>query len=294
MSDVATIPIEDPSDRRIEVFQGLRDKALRQRREGPGGDMAGVFIAEGDIVIERAVVAGYELISALIDAQRTQALPAVMAGRPVYAAGPAVLENIAGYGSYRGALACFRRRSVSTLADLLDDTDIRSFVIVEGVNNPTNLGVILRCAAGLGIEALVLAPNACDPLSRRCCRVSMGEGFALPYAWLPDVPGGFAALRAAGVDVLAMTPAADATAIDELRFAPTDRVGILLGAEGPGLSAEAMGCASRPVRIPMSGAVDSINVGTAGAVSFFALQQARKSNSGATTRLLAARHRKHR
>jgi tRNA G18 (ribose-2'-O)-methylase SpoU len=276
---VETTPVSDPSDPRIEVFQGLRDRALRQRREGATGDMAGVFIAEGDVVIERAVSAGYELVSVLVDAKRSQVLSKVMEGHPVYAAGPAVIEQITGHDSYRGALACFRRRPVRALDDLLADADLRSFVIVEGVNNPTNLGVIVRCAAGLGIDALVLAPNVCDPLSRRCCRVSMGEGFTLPYAWLPDVPAGFVTLQAAGIDILAMTPAEDATPIGELRFAPTDRVGILLGAEGPGLSAEALRSASRPVSIPMSGTVDSINVGTAAAVSFFALQQARKSNA---------------
>ena len=96
MNAVETTPISDPSDPRIEVFQGLRDRALRQRREGATGDMAGVFIAEGDVVIERAVSAGYELVSVLVDAKRSQALSKVMEGHPVYAAGPTVIEQITG------------------------------------------------------------------------------------------------------------------------------------------------------------------------------------------------------
>lgn len=271
------IAINETTDPRIDVFLGLRDKSLRQRREAPGGDLAGIFIAEGDIVIERAIAAGYKLRSVLIDAKRTRPLPDQFDDVDVFAAGEQVLEKIAGYRSYRGALACFYRKEVSTLEDLLVDGSMKSFAIVEGINNPTNLGTIMRCAAGLDIDALLLSPDSIDPLSRRCCRVSMGEGFALPYAWLTDINEGIGTIRAAGVEVLGMTPRSDAINIDTLQYSSADRVAVMLGAEGPGLTEAAMAMATRLVGIPMSGAADSLNVGNAAAVTFYALRQARKS-----------------
>ena len=270
------IAVDEISDPRIDVSLGLRDKSLRQRREAPGGDLAGVFIAEGDIVIERAIAAGYKLRSVLIDAKRTRALPDQFDDVDVFAAGEHLLEHIAGYRSYRGAMGCFYRKELNTLEDLLNDDSIKSVVVVEGINNPTNLGTIMRCAAGLGIEALLLSPDSIDPLSRRCCRVSMGEGFAIPYAWLSDMTTGIGAIKEAGIEVLAMTPRNGGTDIDTLKFERTDRVAVMLGSEGPGLSEVALSMATQLVRIPMFGSVDSLNVGNAAAVAFYALSQARK------------------
>ncbi|MBM46897.1 MAG: rRNA methyltransferase [Acidimicrobiaceae bacterium] len=270
------IAVNEITDPRIDVFLGLRDKSLRQRREAPGGDLAGIFIAEGDIVIERAIAAGYKLRSVLVDAKRTRPLPNEFDGVDVFAAGEHLLEHIAGYRSYRGALACFYRKEVNTLEDLLADTSMRSLVIVEGINNPTNLGTIMRCAAGLDIDALLLSPDSIDPLSRRCCRVSMGEGFAIPYAWLTDMTEGVGAIKEAGIEVVGMTPRSDATDIDTLEYTNTDRVAVMLGSEGPGLTEAAMSIATRLVRIPMSGTADSLNVGNAAAIAFYGLRQARK------------------
>ena len=275
MSGIPTIAVHEPSDPRIDVFQGLRDKALRQRREAHGGDMAGVFIAEGDIVINRAIAAGYTLHSVLIDARRSQPLPPDFDGVDVFAAGQKVLEHIAGHRSYRGALACFYRKPLQTSRDLLDDTSLSSFVIVEAVNNPTNLGTIMRCAAGLDIDALLLSPDSCDPLSRRCCRVSMGEGFSMPYAWLRDMVEGLTAAKAAGIEVLALTPNSDSIDVASLRYRPDDRVALLLGSEGSGLTEHSLNAATRRVRIPMSRSADSMNVANAAAVAFYALRQAR-------------------
>ncbi len=270
------VPIDNATDPRIDVFQGLRDKALRQRLESLDGDLAGLFIAEGDIVINRAIAAGYKLRSVLVDAKRNQPLPKEFDDVDVFAAQEQVLEHIAGYHSYRGALGCFYRKDVHTLDELISDASLKSLVIVEGINNPTNLGTIMRCAAGLDIHGLLLSPDSIDPLSRRCCRVSMGEGFNMPYAWLSDTADGVAAVKHAGIEVLAMTPNRDATNIDELEYVTDDRVAVMLGAEGPGLTETAMSMATRRVRIPMSGSSDSLNVGNAAAVAFYALRQARK------------------
>jgi len=237
--------------------------------------MSGVFIAEGDLVVERAIAAGYMLHSILVDGKRTRPLPAVPDEVPVYAAGPDVLVHITGYHLHRGMLACFYRRPVPTAKQVLADPAITTTVLVEGVNNPTNMGVILRCAAGLGVDAFLLDPTCCDPLYRRSGRVSMGEAYALPYARIDRFPAGAAPLIEAQIQLLALTPSPEAEDISSLKLAANDRVAIMVGAEGPGLSDAALQSADRHLKIPMSGSVDSINVGSAAAVAFYAVMQAR-------------------
>ena len=273
--DLMRVSVNDPQDKRIEVFQGLRDHVLRRRRELPDGDMAGVFVVEGDIVVERALRAGYRLHSILVDGRRNKPIPpSITADIPVYAAGPEVLQRITGYHLHRGMLACFHRRPLPLLDDVLDGA--MTSVVIEGVNNPTNLGVILRAAAALAVDAFFLDPTCCDPLYRRSGRVSMGEAFALPYARLDPLPQGLKPLRDAGLQLLALTPAHDADDISELKLGTDEPVALLLGAEGPGLSDAALDAADRRIRIPMSGAVDSINVGSAAAVAFYAVAHARR------------------
>lgn len=269
------LEVDDPADPRIEVFQGLRDHVLRRRREEPGGDMDGVFVAEGDVVVERALRAGYRLHSVLVDGRRTKPLPpAIDEAVPVYAAAPQVLQRITGYHLHRGLLACFHRRPLPPLDEVV--AGAVTSAVIEGVNNPTNLGVILRCGAALGADSFFLDPTCCDPLYRRAGRVSMGEAFALPYARLDRFPEGLAPLRTAGMRLLALTPAPDADDIGSLRLEPDEPVGLLLGAEGPGLTEAALAAADQRVRIPMAGEVDSINVGSAAAVAFYAVNQARQ------------------
>ncbi len=269
------IEVDEPDDPQIAVFQGLRDHVLRRQREQPNGDMAGVFVAEGDLVVERALAAGYELLSVLIDGKRTKALPdAIHPDVPIYACTPGVLQRITGYHLHRGMLACFKRSELLGLDEALGSS--RSILVLEAINNPTNLGVILRCAAALGIEAFVLDRTCCDPLYRRCCRVSMGEAFALPYTRLGNFPESLDALRDAGFRLLALTPGEGAYPIDELKVAADERVALVLGSEGPGLTPATMEACDDLVRIPMSGTVDSINVGSAAAVAFYALGSARR------------------
>ena len=270
------IEVDDPDDPRIAVFQGLRDHVLRRRREQPDGDMAGFFVAEGDVVVERGLRAGYRLQSMLVDAKRTKPLPEVIdPAIPLYAAGPEVLQRITGYHLHRGVLACFVRRELPTFDEAVAGST--TVAVMEAINNPTNLGVILRCAVGLGVDSFYLDPTSCDPLYRRCGRVSMGEAFATPYARLDPFPSGLAPLRSAGFELVALTPAPDAEPIDRLRYGPDDRVALVLGSEGPGLTAATMNACDRRVKIPMSGPVDSINVGSAAAVAFYAIGQARSA-----------------
>ena len=274
------IPIDHPGDPRIAHFVGLRDRELA--RPAPTGE-PGVFIAEGDVVAERAIRAGYRLRAVLVDATRTDPLPlGIGPDVPVYAAAPPVLQRITGLGVHRGLLGCFDRRPARSADDVL--ADARRVVVLERVSNPTNLGVILRSAAGLGMDAVLLDPTCSDPLYRRTSRVSMGEGYALPWAWTARLPGGLDVVRERGFRLVALTPDARAVPIDRLGIdGPDDgtddrtvdgtdaRVALLLGAEGPGLSAETLDAADVRAGIPMRGRVDSLNVGVAAGIAFWVL-----------------------
>jgi tRNA G18 (ribose-2'-O)-methylase SpoU len=218
----------------------------------------------------------------LVDAKRTKPLPEIIDDSvPLFAAGPEVLQRITGYHLHRGVLACFKRRELLSFAEAIERST--TVAVIEGVNNPTNLGVILRCAIALGVDSYLLDPTCCDPLYRRCGRVSMGEAFATPYARLGPFPDGLGPLRDAGFELLALTPAADAVPINELKLGRDDRVALLLGAEGPGLTEASMAACDRRVKIPMSGTTDSINVGSAAAVAFYAVAQARTAAAAMST-----------
>jgi tRNA G18 (ribose-2'-O)-methylase SpoU len=273
---VPWVPIDDPRDPRIASFVGLRDRELA-RRVVPGG--RGLFIAEGDVVAARAIRAGYEPRAVLVDAIRTDPLPPGMdAGVPVYAAAPAVLQRITGLGVHRGLLACFERRPPPPAAEVLDAA--RRVVVLERVSNPTNLGVILRSAAGLGMDAVLLDPTCSDPLYRRTARVAMGEGYGFPWAWIPRLPGGLDVLRAHGFRLIALTPGDGAVPLDELALGGAgdggvdrrdERLALLFGAEGPGLSPGTLAAADVCAGIPMRGGVDSLNVGVAAGIAFWVL-----------------------
>ena len=269
----AWIPVDDPTDPRIEVFIGLRDADLRRRREAGGGDRAGIFIAEGDVVVERALRAGYVLRSLLVDATRTNPLPDSVPDVAVYAAGPALVRKITGMAMHRGCLASFDRRPVPSAAEVL--TGVTRVVVLENINNPTTLGVIARSAVGLGAEALILDPSCCDPLYRRASRVAMGEVFGLPYAYTARFPDGLDVVTDAGFSLLALTPDPTAEPIDDLVFAPDEKVALVLGAEGPGLTTETMDRVGRRVRIPIHGGVDSLNVAAAAAIACYVLGRGR-------------------
>jgi tRNA G18 (ribose-2'-O)-methylase SpoU len=266
--------VDDPDDPRIAEFVGLRDRELAGPRIGGRRVVeAGVFIAEGDIVTERALRAGYRMRAALVDATRTDPLPPVPDGAPVYAASPAVLRRITGLGVHRGMLASFDRRPVPPAGEVLAQS--RRVIVLERVSNPTNLGVIVRSAAGLGIDAMLLDPTCTDPLYRRVARVAMGEGYSFPWAWLPRLPDGLDLVRSAGFRMLALTPAAGATPLDQVMVGDDERVALLFGAEGPGLSEATLAAADERVGIPMRGGVDSLNVGVAAAIACWALARHR-------------------
>ncbi len=266
--------IDDPDDPRMAVFMGLSDQELRQRREAPGGDMAGVFIAEGDLVIQRAIDAGHSLRSVFVEAARSRPLEFELGDAPLLRAGEPVVQVIASHRRYRGSMACFDRPSPVPVGQVTSGA--RTVVVTEGVNNPTNIGVIIRTAAGLGVDALLVDPTSCDPLARRTVRVSMGATFALPHARLGALPDAMNELT--GFTTLAMTPDPSATSLESLDLAPDEPVALLLGAEAPGLTDATLAAADHRVRIAMYHGVDSLNVATAAAISMWAVQS-RQSRS---------------
>ncbi len=268
-----TVAIDDAADPRVDDFVALTDVALRRRREPADG----LFIAEGERVIVRALRAGYRPRSVLVAPARRGAVPADLpADVPIYVAGPSVLAAITGFEVHRGALASMCRRPPRTPADVL--TTARRILICEDIVSHTNLGAIFRSAAGLGMDAVLLSPRCADPLYRRSVRVSMGEVFAVPYARLDPWPAALDGLAAAGFTVLALTPAADAddlasfaARVDAGPAGAAARVALLLGSEGPGLSAAAQSAAGARVRIPMAHGVDSLNVAATAAIACYLL-----------------------
>lgn len=256
-----TVHIEDVDDPRLADYVGLTDVTRRLKHEPEGG----FFIAEGQLVMRRALEAGCTPRSFLMAPSRAQDLLPELRDVPcpTYTASMQVLHDVTGFHVHRGALASFDRPAPRRAEDVL--ASARRVLLLENVNSPTNLGAVFRSAAGLGMDAVLLSPTCCDPLYRRAVRVSMGEVFALPYAYLPAFPAGIDMVREAGLRVLAMTPGADLDLAD-VHLAHDDRAALLLGAEGPGLTEAAMAASDDRVAITMAGGVDSLNIAAAAAV----------------------------
>jgi tRNA G18 (ribose-2'-O)-methylase SpoU len=257
------IIVDDPADPRVTVFIGLRDRELRVHDS--------MFIAESDLLIERAIDAGFEPLGVLVDATRADPVPNNVPDHvPVYGASPALVQRITGLGVHRGSLGAFRRRPVAVLGDVL--AGARRVAVLSHVMNPTNIGVIARSALALGIDALVLDEDCADPLYRRSSRVAMGATYTLPFAYSRRLPDGLEPLHHAGFTTYALTPDASAEPLDEIRVGENERVAIVLGSEGEGLTPETMAACTRRVRIPISDRSDSLNVAAAAAVAFYALR----------------------
>ena len=262
--------VTDPHDPRVRGYVGLTDAQLRAgiERADP------VFVVEGHTALARAARSRHALRSVLCLPGRLAAVRAALAGTraaavPVYVAERAVLAATTGFDVHRGVLALAERGDAQDPATLV--AAARTLVVLEGLSDQENLGVIARSARALGVDGLLLDPTSADPLGRRAVRVSMGELLHLPWARAAPWPEALGALRDAGWRVLALTPAADATPLGSMRRAPGERVALLLGAEGPGLTAAAMARAER-VRIPIRADVDSLNVGHATAIACWHLQ----------------------
>ncbi|MDT0304130.1 TrmH family RNA methyltransferase [Streptomonospora wellingtoniae] len=265
--DVIEVP--DPGDPRLADYFRLRDVNLRKSIEAEHG----LFMAEGDKVIRRALAAGFAPRSLLLTRRRLEALADLAAAvdAPVYVVGDAAVERLTGFDVHRGALASFHRRPLPEPGDVLSGA--RRVVVLEDVLDHTNVGAIFRSAAGLGVDAILLAPRCADPLYRRSVKVSMGAVFAQPYSRLADWHGGLEELRGRGFRLLALTPAAGAVPLAEALARDAEApVALMLGSEGDGLSSRWLDQADAGVGIPMAGReVDSLNVTAAAAIACYEL-----------------------
>lgn len=262
--------IDDPFDPRIAIFLGLRDHEARMAREQPGGDAHGSFIAEGDLVIERGVRHGYTLRSVLVSARRKKEEPESWKDAEVYSASNEVLTEITGRPELRDPLAQFDRPAPLDAERLLETH--RTFAVLENTNNPNNMGVLMRNAAALGVDAVLLDPTSSDPLYRRAIRASMGQVFAIPHARIGPLQDSLATLHSHDISTVALTPAGDIE-LSEIERAPGQKMAVILGAEGPGLTDAAMHAASIRAKITMSKGVDSLNVANAAAIAFYELRR---------------------
>jgi tRNA G18 (ribose-2'-O)-methylase SpoU len=263
------VPIDDPADPRLADYVALPDPAARRRLERDE-----LFVAEGVTAITRLLTSGHRVRSVLVTPQALTRFGGALDGvdAPVYVASRDVLAATVGFDLHRGAVAAADRRPLARLADLPAWVAATAVVgVLEGLNDPENLGAVARSARAFGVAALVLDPRCIDPYYRRTVRVSMGEVLHLPIARAAAWPDDLDVLRAAGFETWALTPAADADDLWTLDVPP--RVAVLLGAEGPGLSRQGMAAATRRVRIPISPGVDSLNVGHAAAVVFAELSR---------------------
>jgi tRNA G18 (ribose-2'-O)-methylase SpoU len=252
------VEIDDAADPRLDDFRDLSDADVRPDRRG-------IVIAEGVNVVERLAGSPYRVravtgVPARVDALRPALEPLDVA---VYAVDKWLLSEVAGFRVTRGVLASADRPAPIAAAELV--RDVRRVAVLEGLNDFENLGALFRNAAAFGVDAVLLDPRCADPLYRRSVRVSMGHVLRVPFAVLAEPwPESLGVLR--DFTVLAMTPDPSAVALGEIEV--PERWAVLLGAEGPGLSTEALAAADLRVRIPMASGVDSLNVATAAAVAF--------------------------
>ncbi|HEX2155139.1 MAG TPA: RNA methyltransferase [Acidimicrobiia bacterium] len=262
---MALVPIDDPDDPRIVPYTGLTDEQLRRHREGPGGDLSGIFICEGTRVTERAMAAGLHPLSVLSASDMTERVPDMPEDVPVYVGSPEVVEAVTGVRFHRGFVAAFRRPTPMEPAQVL--AHAKRVVVCENVTDPTNVGVVIRSAAGLGMDALLIDPTTCDPFYRRVLRVSMGAVFGFPHARLDRLPGGLEVVSDHGFRLVGLSPDPQAAPIGGLEPAP--KTALILGAEGPGLSEATIRQLDRLVRIPMRPNIDSLNIGAAAAIAAY-------------------------
>lgn len=251
----------------VEVFGTLTEAQLRNRLEPDKG----VFIAESPKVIRVALDAGYEPLALLCERKHIDGDAADIISRcadiPVYTGSRELLAELTGYVLTRGVLCAMRRPQPKSVADVCRGA--RRVVVINGVVDTTNIGAIFRSAAALGIDAVLLTRNSCDPLNRRAVRVSMGSVFLVPWTWLD---GPLSSLNDLGFRTAAMALTDNSVSIDAPQLASAPRLAIVMGTEGDGLPREVIDDADYVVRIPMAHGVDSLNVAAASAVAFWELR----------------------
>lgn len=269
--------LDDP---RLDVYARLTEVQLRNKLEPEKG----IFIAESDKVIDRALDAGYEPLSLLIPDHKLYAMNGLieritqLSDVPIFTAPAEEIEKLAGYELTRGILCAMRRKPLSSVRQLLENTKARRIAILEDITNHTNVGAAFRSAAALGIDAVLVTPACCDPLYRRAVRVSMGTVFQVPWtrigtteedAWPAK---GLSLLREIGFSSAALALNDDSVSLDDPCLKACEKLALVLGTEGDGLSRKTIASCDYTVKIPMAHGVDSLNVAAASAVAFWELR----------------------
>jgi tRNA G18 (ribose-2'-O)-methylase SpoU len=258
------VEIDDPADPRLADYRDLRDVELRKHVE----TARGLFLAEGEKVVRRALEAGYAPRSFLMAERWVAGLTDLMAATdaPCYVVSEALAEEVTGFHVHRGALASLHRRPLPTVDEVLDGA--RTILVIEDVVDHTNVGAILRSGAALGVGGVLLSPRSADPLYRRAVKVAMGAVFSLPWTRLEDWYGALPELSARGFTTVALTLSPDAVPIDEA-VAGIERLALVVGSEGHGLSERWQRSADRRAIIPMQAGIDSLSVAAASAVACY-------------------------
>ena len=261
--------LESAADPRVSDYTQLTDVHLRKLRE----PAEGMYIAESSRVLRRALGAGHTPRSFFLAEKWVEDLSDSFAQYPdvpVYIGSAALLEEITGFHLHRGAMAAMQRPQPVPLPELL--AGARRVAVLEDIVDHTNVGAIFRSAAALGVDAVLVSPRCGDPLYRRSVRVSMGTVFQVPWARLEDWPGDLQVLRGQGFTVAAMELTDDAVDLDALAACRPEKLALVLGTEGAGMSADTLAAVDLAVKIPMRAGVDSLNVAAASAVAFWELR----------------------
>jgi tRNA G18 (ribose-2'-O)-methylase SpoU len=261
--------ISDPDDARLADYVDLADPAARRRRERDD-----VFIAEGLLAVARLLESPHRVRSILVTPkQRDRVARLTGADRvPILVADEDVVVRSVGFHFHRGVVASAQRLPLPSVADVVARST--RLVVLEGLNDPENVGLIARSARAFAFDGLLLDPTCIDPYYRRTVRVSMGEVLLLDVARFTEWPDGIAAMHSAGFETWALTPAEDAVDIWDL--AAPQRLAVVLGSEGPGLAPATLAATTHRVRIPIRREVDSLNVGHAAAITFAVAQRGRR------------------
>lgn len=265
---MAIIEITSLAQPGADMFSTLTEAQLRNRLDPERG----IFIAESPKVIHVALDAGYEAVALLCERRHIEGDAKEIISRcgdiPIYTGNRELLAQLTGYTLTRGVLCAMRRKPAPSVEEVCRNA--RRIVIIDGVVDTTNIGAIFRSAAALGIDAVLLTRNSCDPLNRRAVRVSMGSVFLVPWTWL-DAPASY--LHGLGFRTAAMALSDDSIPLDDPRLKAEPRLAIIMGTEGDGLPQSTITSADYVVRIPMSHNVDSLNVAAAAAVAFWELRK---------------------
>lgn len=268
------IKISDFNAPELDVFVRLTGAQLRSRIEPEKG----IFIAESPTVIEVALDSGCEPVALLTDERlingAVEKIIERCEGVPIYTATKDVLEQLTGFALTRGALCAMRRPAQKPLCELLKRA--KTVAVLENIADSTNIGAVFRSAAALGVDAVLVTPDCCDPLCRRAVRVSMGTVFRVPWGVIGQSQddwrkNGVEFLRSYGFKTAAMALTDDSVNIDDDSLLSEDKIAVILGTEGTGLAKSTIENSDYTVKIPMSNEVDSLNVAAAGVIAFWQL-----------------------